>query len=187
MTFARRAVATILAAAVVAACASASPYQRTTTAWTRKAKLRTTYQEALQLAAIYKSAEWRAAHAAKQADARGLSGTARDQLLASASAAATGPIEIELLVTTWDRRENDLDRGDNATWRVRLIDDRGAELAPLEVVKDKRPQLAVRADYIALGDFAVAYIARFPASAQLATIRLRVSSSRGGVEVSWPR
>jgi hypothetical protein len=71
-------------------------------------------------------------------------------------------------------------------WRVRLLDEAGAEIEPLEIVKDKRPQLVLRSEFPAMGDFATAYIAKFPRKTEPANIRLRMSSERGGVEVSWP-
>jgi hypothetical protein len=174
-----------LIALALAGCVTPSPYQQVTIDWTRKTKLSTNYQQVLQLAATYKSAAWRSAHAEKDAESRGLVGPARDQRIAQARADAAGPIEIVLLVTTWDRRENDLDRGDKSVWRVRLLDDAGMEIKPLEVIKDKRPLLVVRSEFPAMGDFATAYVARFQRK-DLRNLRLRVSSERGGVELEWP-
>lgn len=186
----------VLASVVAAGCLTPTPYQRVTKEWTRKTQLRGPYQEVMQLAATYKSAEWRAAYAQKDAQARGLSGAAREQRIAQAEAEASGPIEIHLLLTTWDRRENDLDHGKKSVWRVRMLDEAGGEVEPLEIVKDKRPLLVVRAEFPAMGDFATAYVAKFPrktepasvagASAPGKSIRLRLSSERGGVEVEWP-
>ena len=158
--------------------------------WTRKGTLRGGYQEVLELAATLKSPEWRAAHAARDADNRGLQGEARAQLLAQAQAAAAGPYELQVMVTTWDRRENDLDRGAKSVWRIFLLDEQGMEVAPLEIVKDKRPAFVVRAEYPDLGDFAQSYVARFPREAKVLgpgvkRVRLRISSSRGGLELSW--
>jgi hypothetical protein len=176
-----------LAIAVVVAlasgCLTPTPYQRVTAEWTRKTNLRGPYQEVLQLAAIYKSPAWRLAHAEKDAKARGLAGPAREQRLAQAQADAAGPIEVELLVTTWDRRENDLDRGAKSVWRVRLIAADGTEVEPIEILKDRRPALIVRAEFPALGDFATPYVVKFPRKE--GAIRVRVSSERGGVEVGW--
>src|SRR4051812_18884086 len=94
----------------VVGCVGPTPYQRITNDWTRAKTLSSNYQQVISLAAVYKSPEWRAAYAQKDADNRGLTGAARDQRLAQAKADGTGPLEFELLVTTWDRRENDLDR-----------------------------------------------------------------------------
>jgi hypothetical protein len=166
-------------------CLGPGPYHTVTKEWTRKKEISANYQEVLSLHAIYKSAAWRSAHAEKDAKARGLTGPAYDQRLAQAKADAAGPIEFHLLVTTWDRRENDLDRGDKSVWRVRLIDDAGMEMKPLEVVRDKRPLLVVRSDFPTMGDFATAYVVRFPRK-ELRNLRLVVSSARGGVELDWP-
>lgn len=165
-------------------------YDEVVAKWTRKAVLRGAYQEALDLVAVLKSPEWRAAHAARDADHRGLVGPARAQRMAQAQAEAAGPFEIQLLVTTWDRRENDLNRGKKSVWRVVLLDEQGHEIEPLEIVKDKRPAFVVRAEFPAFGDFAEAYVARFPREANVLgpdvrRVRLRMSSERGGVEVSW--
>jgi hypothetical protein len=158
--------------------------------WTRKAQLRGEYQEVCELVATLKSAEWRASHASHDADVRGLTGTAREQYLAASRTELAGPYELEVMVTTWDRRENDLDRGKKSVWRVVLIDETGQEIEPLEIVKDRRPLFVVRAEFPSLGEFAQAYVARFPRTAAIfgpaaKQIRLRMSSTRGGLEVDW--
>jgi hypothetical protein len=165
-------------------------YDDVVRAWTRKAQLRGEYQEVCELVATLKSPEWRAAYAVHDADNRGLIGAARDQRLAQSRADIAGPFELEVMVTTWDRRENDIDRGKKSVWRVVLIDDQGQEVEPIEIVKDRRPTFVVRAEFPALGEFALPYIARFPRSAAVfgpsaKQVRLRMSSSRGGLEVDW--
>lgn len=169
---------------------SAPSYRDATDRWTRRTTLSRDYQESLSLAAVLKSPEWRLAHASRDADYRGLTGAARDAVLAQAKADMAGPYEFELLVTTWDRRENDLDHGKRSVWRVALVDDDGRELEPLEIVKDKRAPYILRAEFPAFGDFAAAYIARFPRSTpvlgpNVRAVRLRMSSARGGVELEW--
>ena len=158
--------------------------------WTRKAQLRADYQEVCELVATFKSAEWRAAHAMHDAELRGLTGSAREQHLAASRAEVAGPYELEVMLTTWDRRENDLDRGKKSVWHVVLIDESGQEIAPLDIVKDRRPLFVVRAEFPALGEFATPYIARFPRTTPILgpaakQVRLRLSSTRGGVEVDW--
>lgn len=165
-------------------------YVAVTDRWTRRATMRGQYQEALELAATFKSPEWRAARAEKEADARGLRGEARAQWVAQARADAAGPYEFELMVVTWDRRENDLDRGAKSVWRVRLLDEQGLEIEPLEIVKDKRPPYIIREEFPAFGDFATAYVARFPRSRPILgpnvrKVQLQLSSSRGGVGLTW--
>jgi hypothetical protein len=194
----------VLAILVLAACGATPPpvrltngwpakagdYDLITDAWTRHALLRGQYQEVLELAATFKSPDWRAAHAEREAEHRNLNAEGRTQQIAQAQADAAGPWEIELMVTTWDRRENDLDRGKKSIWHVVLVDDAGHEIEPLEIVKDRRPAFTVRAEFPALGDFAVPYVARFPRDAQILgpnvhSVRLRMSSERGGVELLW--
>jgi hypothetical protein len=168
----------------------AEDYDRTVQAWTVRSELQDQYQEILELKAVFKSPQWRAAHASRDAYFRKLTGAAREARMAQARAEMAGPYEVELLVTTWDRRENDLDRGKKSVWRVVLVDEQDNEIEPIEIVKDKRPVNTVRADFPAFGDFATAYIARFPRDKQLLgpnakRIRLRMSSGRGGIEVTW--
>lgn len=170
--------------------AMAEDYDKTTARWTRKGELRDQYQEILEISAILKSPEWRASYASRDAYFRKLTGPSREARMAQAQAEMAGPYEVELLVTTWDRRENDLDRGKKSVWRVVLVDDQDNEIEALEIVKDKRPAFTVRADFPSFGDFATAYIARFPRDKVVLgdgvkRVRLRMSSGRGGVEVEW--
>ena len=81
-------------------------------------------------------------------------------------------------------------RGKKSVWGVVLIDEQGNQVEPLEIIKDKRPAFTVRADFPALGDFALAYIARFPRTTPLLgpnvkKLRLRFFGVRGSVEVDW--
>jgi hypothetical protein len=195
----------LIALALLAACGAAphpirltddwpstcgGDYHSITNAYTRRGTMRGEYQEALDLAATLKGPEWRAVHAARDADHRGLTAEGKAQACDQAKADAAGPYEVELMVTTWDRRENDLDRGKKSVWRVVLVDEQGKEIEPLEIVKDKRPTMTVRAEYPVLGDFAVAYVARFPREAAVLgpnahAVKLRMSSERGGVELEW--
>jgi hypothetical protein len=194
-----------IACVVAAGCATTPPrvplaeewpaqpsesYRAVTSAWTRTATLRGAYQEVLDLSVTFKSPDWRAAHALRDAEFRGLDGPARSSRLDEAKAEVAGPYELELMVTTWDRRENDLDRGAKSVWRVVLVDEAGHEVAPLEIVRDKRPAFQVRAEFPAFGEFATAYVARFPRATPLLgpnvkQLRLRMSSERGGVELTW--
>lgn len=158
--------------------------------WTRKAQLHADYQEVCELVATLKSSEWRAAFATRDADTRGLAGPAREQRIAESRAEVAGPYEVEVMLTTWDRRENDLDRGKKSVWRIVLLDETGHEIEPLEIIRDRRPSFVVRAEFPSLGEFAMPYVVRFPRTAPIfgptaKQIRLRMSSTRGGVEVDW--
>jgi hypothetical protein len=200
----RIAIAVVAAALGAGSCAHEDPhvsltedwpahtgdYDDTTAQWTRRATLRGAYQEVLGLTATFKSPEWRAAHAEREARLRKLNAEGRASLIAQSQADAAGPYELELMVATWDRRENDLHRGKRSVWRVVLIDDAGKEIEPLEITRDRRPTFVVRTEFPALADFAEPYIARFPRTEPLLgpgvhALRLRMTSERGGVEVAW--
>ena len=193
-----------IALALCATCAPTAPMVRLTEDWppairgydvvvrdwTRKAQLHASYQEVCELVATLESAEWRAAYAIRDADLRGLAGPEREQHVAQARAQVAGPYEIEVMLTTWDRNENDLDHGKKSVWRVVLIDEGGHEIEPLEIVRDRRPAFVVSAEFPALGEFATPYIARFPRTTPIfgpgvRQVRLRMSSTRGAVEVDW--
>src|SRR5512139_1564633 len=147
----------MLVVLAVTACGGASEYERATETWTRKGEMRQRYQEALTVAVTFKSLQWREPFARKTAEDRGLEGPALEQQLAQARADDAGPLEFQMIVITWDRRENDLDRGKKSVWRIRLIDDQGMEVEPLEIVKDKRPDYIIRAEFPEMNNFAEAY------------------------------
>lgn len=170
--------------------ATAGSYPEATRQWTRSTSLSASYQLVLSVDATLRSPAWRAARAARDADLRALGPAAREAELQRARDEAAGPWEFELLVTTWDRRENDLHRGKRATWHATLLDEQGNEIQPLEVIRDRRPMHVVRAEYPHLGDFAQAYVVRFPKDKPMLgpdarRVRLRLTSVRGAVELLW--
>lgn len=173
---------------MVAACGGANEYERVTTNYTRKGEMRQRYQEALTVAVTYKSPQWREAFARKTAEDRGLEGAALQQQIDQAKADDAGPVEFQMIVVTWDRRENDLDRGKKSVWKIRLLDEQGMEVEPLEIIRDKRPDYIIRAEFPEMKNFAVAYVVRFPRDKvpnPSANLRMHMSSPRGGVRLVW--
>jgi hypothetical protein len=170
--------------------AAPAGYDAVVAGWTRHGAFEDDYQQALAVDATFKAPAWRVALGERDATLRGLTGAARAARLTQAEADARGPYELELLVTTWDRRENELQRGKKSVWRVVLVDEQDHEIEPLEIVRDKRPPKVIRAEFPTFGDFAVAYVARFPRTTPLLgptvrRLRLRMTSARGGVELAW--
>jgi hypothetical protein len=111
-------------------------------------------------------------------------------VLAAARTAADGDYEVSLVMTTYERSENDLHRGDRSVWRVALVDDAGAETPPSKIVRDRRPTEVLRAEHPTLGDFATVYIVTFPRTAAVLhsgakRVALRMWSVRGAVELVW--
>jgi hypothetical protein len=165
-------------------------FDEVTSTWTSTVKMRNGYEESLTLQATLKSPEWRAARVARDVGYAHMSDAAATDLVAKEQAQLADHYEVELLVTTWERRENDLDRGERSVWRVALVDDDGTELPAIEIVRDKRPREILLADFPEFGDFAVAYVAKFPKKTDLfragtRQVRLHMWSPRGGVELAW--
>jgi hypothetical protein len=195
--------ASLLLASFGAACGGVQPvsltnewpakpgsYKSVTEAWTRSASMSASYQQVLSVDATLLSPAWRAAQAQRDAELRGLGPAARDALFAKAKADSAGPWQFELLVTNWDRRENDLHRGKRATWNVALLDEQGNEIAPVEIVRDRRPAYMLQAEFPSYGDFAQAYVVSFPKDKpvlgpSVRTVRMRLTSVRGAVELTW--
>lgn len=156
-------------------------------AWTRRATLRADYSLALEVYATFHAPPWHAARAAREARMRG---GPVEAITASAQAKAEGELEFGLVVTTHDRAENDLDRGDRSVWRLALVDDAGVEVPPIAIERDKRPATVLRAELPTYGDFAVAYRVRFPRAPSLLgpTVRrvtLKMWSNAGAVALRW--
>ena len=166
------------------------PFEDVTAAWTSVARMRNGYEESLTLQATFKSSEWRAARLARDVGFAKMGEAAASEMVAKEQAALADHYEVELLVTTWERRENDLDRGERSVWRVSLVDEDGTEIPAAEIARDKRPREILLADYPEFGDFAIAYVAKFPRKTDLfrngtRRIRLHMWSPRGGVELAW--
>lgn len=193
-----------LAAALLVGCARPSPpvslagtwpsqpggYTEVTRAWTRQAELQRDYQLVAEVHATFKAPAWRAAWIERRARLGKLSEQARAELLVAEQAADAAAYEVVIIMSTWDRRENDLHRGDRSIWRVVLVDGDGNEIPPIEIVRDRRSDHAIHDEFPHAGDFSEAYIARFPRTAAVlgpgvSRIGLRVSSTRGGLELTW--
>jgi hypothetical protein len=170
--------------------AQAGSYDSVTRDFTRSTSLSAGYQQVLSVDATLLSPLWRAARAVRDAELRGLGTAARDELLAKAKQDAAGNWAIMVIMTTWDRSENDLHRGKRATWKAALLDEQGNEIAPVTIERDRRPEYMVKADFPHYGDFAQAYTVTFPKEKpvlgpSVRQVRLRLASVRGSVELVW--
>lgn len=157
-----------------------------TRAWTRHDDFNHDYQEVIAVDATFKSPAWREAFVEREARTRGLDAAAVGKLRDENRATAEAAHEFEVIVTTWDRKENELHRP-GAVWKLTLIDDQGKSYEPTKIVRDKRPKTILRAEFPRVGDFAEAYVASFPVviAPGAKTLRLRVASARGDVELRW--
>ena len=165
-------------------------YDDMTSAWTRRGQIRKDYQQVAEVFATFKSPAWRVAWVERRASRGMMTDAARAELLASEQTAESEAWEVEIVLTTWDKKENDLDRGDRSVWRVSLVDADGNEVSPIEILRDRRPANIIRSEFPGFGDFSEAYIARFPKDARVfgpgvSEIGLRLSSTRGGIALTW--
>ena len=199
----RRGRVAILAALLLVACATgprvplddswpneAPAYAAAYEQWMRFGAIRSGYDEILQVYALYKSPAWRTAWVYRRAKALLLPDDEVAALLAEQRREAQEFHEVELLVSTYNRDENDLAKGERSIWRLALVDDDGREVTPVSVTKDRRPRDVIRAEYPDFGDFATAYVVRFPRTFQVLgadarQFSLKMASTRGGIELLW--
>lgn len=165
-------------------------YHAETRALTRRDSDRADMNLMVEAVATLKTPSWRAAYVEFRAAREGLSRQGRQALYDAEKQAAQAAHEVELLFTTYDQRSNDLSKGKRSVWRLTLVGEDGREVAPIEVVRDRRPRAEIKAYFPELGDFAEPYVARFPATADLfgdgdRRVVLRVASAQGSVELVW--
>lgn len=158
--------------------------------WTRHGELHDDYQQVIIIDATLHAPGWRIAKAARDRHAAKQNEIDYAKALADAQTDATAHHRISLVVTTWDRRENNLSRGVQAAWHMTLSDDAGHTWTPISIVQDRRSEHVLRADYPTLRDFSAVYIATFNGTTKLLgtgakTITLRVYGNRGAVDVNW--
>ena len=169
---------------------SADDYDAVTTAWTRDASLRNGYQETARIDATFKSPTWRMANVERNAKLQGLGDADRAELLQRAHDDDDKFYEVEIVLTTWERRMNDLDRGAKSVWQISLFDDQGHRVVATKIDRDHRPKQAIAAEFPASNDFSQAYVAYFPKLIAVLgpsthQVRLRASSPLGALDVSW--
>ncbi len=138
---------TIALACSVAACLSPAEiaYNRKLEQWTRGTHF-VLFQGAdmrLTVDATFLSTDFRTAYVARFAHDATLSPSEREATLAAAVARAQQDHEFYVALETQSRRWGDLQRPSSA-WRVRLVNDRGQEVAPVRVEPVRRLSAAER-------------------------------------------
>jgi hypothetical protein len=208
----RHAIAAAAVALLIASCASAPPavrlteewpaqagdYREVTRKWTRHARERSgpdpdqgrIVDQTLDVIATFKSPEWRAAYVRYRADHNKLPASEIAAMTEREKKDAAESYEVMLLVATYDRRLNELQKGARSIWRLALVDAAGAEIVASEIRRDRRPRSEIAADFPHMGDFHQPYIARFPHTVNLlrpdaGRFSLKLTSSQAGVELVW--
>lgn len=161
-------------------------YQDETQAWTRQDKVFHYPLEVLNVRATYKSPVWRNAYVNWTAKLRGFDEENRQKLLAAEKADAVKFREFHFLVTTHERRENDLSKGKRSIWTLTLQDKTGKQFNPVSVERDRRPYDVIKAEFPETIDYDRAYIVRFPPEAQLdGEFLVHMGSARGLATLKW--
>jgi hypothetical protein len=175
---------------------SADDYEDVTEKWTRHGRDhadpdgKIVVEQTIDVVATFKAPEWRAAHIAHMASRHDLPRSEVAALTKKSQEEAADHYEVQLLVATYDKRANDLQKNERSTWRIALVDDAGVEIRPSQVKRDRRPRTEIEADYPGLGDFHTAYVVTFPRTLDLLRpdarrFSLKVTSSQGGVTMTW--
>jgi hypothetical protein len=168
----------------------AGDYRLIHRSWTRSGIIWDMFDKALEVHATFMSPEWRAARVERRTHYSRLTPHQRAEMEAAETKADAAFYEVQLLVSTWDHRENDLARDERSVWKVVILDDRGNEIPVEDIDKDRRPRETLFEEFPDLNDFAIAYVARFPRTVDLyagRSFRLRISGPRGAVDLVWSR
>ncbi len=138
--------------------------------------------------AVLKTPEWWAAYTNRLTKVQLYSDVRAKAFLSEVQKNSKEYVEVHLYFTTYHRRENKLQSGDRAPWKMLLSTADGIEHEPISVTLDRRPRSVIRSDIPGLKAFSRPYIVRFPAIPQLMSkdnIALTIHSPRGAIQLKW--
>lgn len=169
---------------------SPRPYGDVYADWTRKGRIVSDYDRILTVSATFKSTEWRAAYVARRGAAERLPQAERNDLAKRQLAESQERFELQLLVNTYRREDNDLQKNQRSRWRIVLVDEQGNQIEPTEIRRDRRARGDLLNLFPDLDPQDEAYIASFPRSSSLLSqskFSLLIASLEGSVELTWNR
>jgi hypothetical protein len=216
LAWGRAVVAAALAAAVLGGCGprgsavlvdmSQSPrsyapsdYREVLGRWTRRALITKDFDTTLDVAATFRSHDFRWAYAVRYSAQFQLSSADQDKLLKQQLAELDSAYEFHVSAAATRFEWIDFQKKDSV-WRVRLLDDRGRELAPMEIRKLKTPEAELEAFYPpsrrsqTVASFYTTYLIRFPRKLPDGTpadlehagkVTLRFAGVLGAAELNW--
>lgn len=169
-------------------------YDRIYTRWTREANgfELSKLQDTLHVSATFQSWEHRWAYVVRYASDYSLDTNARTELLRASLADAEQTHRFFVTLAGQEWRESDL-TSERTAWRVVLVDDRGATIAPSELVRVPRPGPNERG-YYRITPFRQVFRVAFPAhhpdgsltiAPDARRITLRLTGSQGTVDLVW--
>ena len=176
-----------------------SDYRTVLARWTRRALITREFDTSLDVAATFKSNDFRWAYAVRYAAQFQLSTADQDRLLKRQLAELDAAHELIVSATATRFEWIDFHKKDSV-WRITLLDDRGHELAPLEIRKLRTPTAELEAFFPPstrsqpVASFYTTYLLRFPRKLPDGTpldletagkITLRFAGVLGAAELNW--
>lgn len=176
-----------------------SDYRQVLARWTRRALITKDFDTTLDVAATFKSHDFRWAYAVRYAAQFQLSTADQDKLLRQQLAELDGAYEFHVAAAATRFEWIDFHRKDSV-WRITLLDDRGHELAPMEVRRLRVPVAELEAFFPPstrsqpVASFYTAYLIRFPRKLPDGTpldlehagkVTLRFAGILGASELNW--
>ena len=173
----------------------ATDYEEVLKTWTREDSLIvfSELESALTVSATFESWDFRWAYVVRYAQDYRLTIPQRQRMLRKLLAETREQHEFFVALYGGNPRFNDLTKPDSA-WTVRLIDERGAETAPSEVVYLKKPKELERRYYPYNTVWRQAFRIRFPRAKadgrltiapEAAWFGLRFAGPRGNMDLTW--
>ena len=176
-----------------------SDYRTVLKRWTRTAVITRDFDTTLDVAATFKSYDFRWAWAVKYAAHYQLSTADQDRLIKQQLAELEAAYEFHISATASRFEWIDFHKKDSV-WRITLLDDRGNEVAPIEIQKLKIPAAELETFYPPstrsepVTSFYTTYLVRFPTRLpngqpfdleHAGKVTLRISGVLGAVELNW--
>ena len=169
-----------------------SDYEKVLARWTRSGRIFDHFDTNLKVWATYFSWDFTSAYAVRYARMFRLPNAEALALKRKLMADKSKVNEFYLAVTTQELRWNDLDQEDSI-WKLRLITDRGATVAPTNIERIVPVKAVHRALFPYTKTFYYAYVVRFPMTASghkvmvpsLRWFGLRFSGPKGTLTLQW--
>jgi hypothetical protein len=161
--------------------------------WTRRAHLRDDFDEALDVEATLRSAEFRHAYAAKYIEIYRIGPENQARIRGELLSDGADTFEFHVETATHDYALNDLTSA-KTIWRVTLLDDQGHEVAPTLVTGLRERRALDQEFYPYVGLFSRGWQLRFPRARADGTplvgsdtkaLTLRFAGPQGSVDLVW--
>ena len=176
-----------------------SDYRTVLARWTRRALITRDFDTSLDVAATFKSHDFRWAYSVRYSAQYQLSTADQDKLLKQQLAELDAAYEFVVSAAATRFEWIDFQKKDSV-WRIRLLDDRGHEVAPMEVRKLKTPVAELEAFFPPstrsqpMASFYTTYLMRFPRKLpdgspldleHAGKVTIRFAGVLGAAELNW--